>query len=68
MQHAGRTMRIRISFLEKSLAKSFVKANPMIGQATTHAPLLADCWLLGTISPHLRALQGPTTSSGMDYY
>ena len=61
VQHAGRTMRIRISFLEKSLAKSFVKANPMIGQATAHSPLLADCRLPDLICLHLGALQGPTT-------
>ena len=61
MQHAGRTMRIRISFLEKSLAKSFVKANPMAGQVTAHTPLLADRQLSQTACPHLWALQGPTT-------
>jgi hypothetical protein len=53
-------MRIRISFLEKSLAKSFVKANPMTGQVTPHTPLLADRRLSDTARPHLRALQGPT--------
>ena len=35
-------MRIRISFLEKSLAKSFVNASPILKGLPAQAPLLTD--------------------------